>query len=748
MKEAGGRGADASMVSPPGCGVMAYTYPEHLADFVEAGVDVFRLSLPLGWVGPDTFDYTEGDALLERFVCAAPQARLFPLLWLNGVENKWWEREYPDELAVGWERKTDAPYVTHPDIPPRAIHHQVDTDIKDVFDRYHQQPPSLPSFASTVWRREVLEALRKAIIHYEDAFPGRMVGYYLCAGLSYEWFNYGNYTDDVLFDYSAPMRAYFQRWLAGHYGDVATCAAAWQRPVRAFDELNPPPPSQRPARDEAPLLDPAQYTPAADFARALSDAQADLFIDACRTARHASQEGARVGGFWGYWWTQTDYPGPARSGHLALQRVLESPDVDYLASPYDYTQRGVGGANTSQTSPGSVRRHGKGYINSVDIKLGADRYGWHSFIKVPQTEAEAVELMKRDFAYSLTEGQEQSWVDLFGGAFRHPGLRAALTRLQQCARERPALRSAPREECLVVVDEESLRWTTPNTPLTVPLFGVQKQWHLLTSGFPWTFITLADYLALDFPHARLVYFVNLFRCDPAQAQRVQARLRKTGATAVWTLWPGALGSAGWTLEGVHALTGFTVEQVPAMAGDWNSRFRAEAGAALEGQCFGTGIGREAYEARMKYYPPPAAFATAPRLVLSPANDVEYLADWTDGAGPCLGSCFQAGYRSVFNAGPLLPAPLLQQLAQTAGAHVYAPPHNVVYANDRVVAVYTGQAGPQTIHLRRPAMVEDLWASRWLHAAPVESFTIDGSAQTTHLLALQTDNGKAPLKRAL
>jgi hypothetical protein len=554
--------------------LMAYTYREHQADFLAAGIEVFRLSLPVGWAGPGRYDYTDGDAVARAFCAAGPRVRLFPLLWVDGPETKWWELEHPDEVAVALDRRTGAVCRAHPQVPDFAQPGQDLTPTGDLFDRHHQGKPCLHSFASTRWRADAGEALRRAIAHYEEAFPGRFAGYYVCAGLSYEWFNWGNYTDDLLFDYSAPMRRYFQDWLRRRYREPAALAAAWHRPESAFDAIEPPPPAERPERAAAPLLDPRRHTPAADFAAALSDAQVDAFLELCRAARAVASPAAKIGGFYGYWWTQTDYPGPARNGHLSLQRVLEAPEVDFLGSPYDYSNRGVGGVNSAQTMPGSLRVHGRQYINSTDIKLADDTHAWHPFIRVPRREEEAVELMKRDFAFSMAEGQAQSWVDLFGGAFQRPALRAALAHLQQLGVVHPQLRQAPSARALVVVDEESLRWTTPGTPLTVPLFPVQKQWHLLRSGFPWTFITLADFLEHDWPEARLVYFVNVFRRRAGLAARLHERLRATSATAVWTLWPGWLGDDGPADEGVTELTGFTVRPLAPAAGDWTFRTRS------------------------------------------------------------------------------------------------------------------------------------------------------------------------------
>lgn len=716
-------------------GVMAYTYREHLAEFVSAGIEVFRLSLPVGWVGPGRYDYRETDEIVSAFCEASPRARLFPLLWLDGSETKWWETEHPGEVALARSRETGGIVTQHPDIPKYASAEHGPVGDLDNFDRHHQQSPCLHSFASSRWRQEAAEALSRLLRHLDSTYPGRFVGYYICAGLSYEWFNWGNYTDEVLFDYSEPMQAYFRQWLRRRYRDPAALASAWQRPVVDFSEIGIPLPGERPGRSDYPLLDPRRHRPAADFTVALSDAQADTFLELCRVARGATAERRLVGGFYGYWWTQTNYPGPARNGHLAFQRVLEAEEVDFIASPYDYTNRGVGGVNSAQTLPGSLQRHGKLYINSTDIKLADDSYGWQSFIHVPKTPGEAVNLMKRDFAASLGAGQEQSWVDLFGGAFKHPALKEALRQLQDITRANPELRVTPRAECLIVVDEESLCWTAPSAPVTVPLFGVQKQWHLLRAGMPWTQITLSDFLKYEWPDARLAYFVNLFRSTPGLRDQVHARLRASRCTAIWTLWPGVVGAERLSLDGVRDLTGFAAEWLPSSSGDWRFRTREVPGGWPARFEYGTGIRRDEYAKRMKYYPPCEAFAVTPRLGVQPQRDDSVLADWVDAPAAALVQTDRLGFRSVFHAGPLLPETLVHHLVQEAGGHAYTPPGDLVYANDAFIGIYTGESASRRVAFRSPVRVADLMTGRMLAATPVDALELASPVQTMHLWKL-------------
>ena len=55
-----------------------------------------------------------------------------------------------------------------------------------------------------------------------------------------------------------------------------------------------------------------------------------------------------------------------RSGHLGLQKLLRSPDIDFFVSPYGYAFRGLGGDCLPMQPTESLRVHGKIYLLEED----------------------------------------------------------------------------------------------------------------------------------------------------------------------------------------------------------------------------------------------------------------------------------------------------------------------------------------------------------------------------------------------
>ncbi len=721
-------------MSDPVTGILAYTYPEHIRDFLSAGINVFRFSLPLGWKAPGSFDYADGDKTMDAFCGAGPEVKAFPMIWIDGPETKWWELEYPDEVALMRSREGGEICREAPGVREYAKQGEDYTPKGDAFDRLHQGVPCMHSFASEIWREQAGKAVRRAVAHYSSKFPGRIAGFYLCAGLSHEWFNWGNYTDDALFDYSTPMLAYFRRWLSARYASPAELGRAWGRAIASWDDVEPPMPAERPAADSSALPDPAKNASAADFAAALSDAQADCFLLLCRAASEAAAPESLVGGFYGYWWNQTDFPCPARNGHLALQRVLDSPDVDFLASPLDYSLRGVGGVTSSQAMGGAALQHGKRFINSADVKLSQEKHSWwQSFVRVPENDDEAVDLLKRDFGFSMAEGHWHSWVDLFGGAFSRPAVKSALRRLQQIAAKYPDLRRPPKARALVVIDELSLRLVTPSSGLWTLLFPVQKQWNLHRSGFPWTIITLDDFLHRDWPDAHLVNFVNVFEADETRREATHAKLLASAATAIWNLYPGYIARGRFDIARAAALTGFHLSRIGDSTGDWNfSATAAGLSAGVPGE-YGSAALRDLCGARMRHYPSPEQLARSQRLGIQPREGDEPLSRWADDPAIALAGTSRPGFPSFFNAGPLLPDTVLHSIARRAGIHCHAPAGITVYANDRFLCIQTGRAQETAIRIPKGKIARNLW-DRSAPSAPGD-FLLRAAPESVHIWRL-------------
>ena len=91
-------------------------------------------------------------------------------------------------------------------------------------------------------------------------------------------------------------------------------------------------------------------------------------------------------------------------GDLEVQKILDSPDIDYLSGPFSYTvaARKMGGSGEFRCVYDSIRLHQKLWLSETDqaSNLGTP----FNDTKIAHTDAETIALNRRNFAYVLTHG--------------------------------------------------------------------------------------------------------------------------------------------------------------------------------------------------------------------------------------------------------------------------------------------------------------------------------------------------------
>src|SRR5581483_8970464 len=75
------------------------------------------------------------------------------------------------------------------------------------------------------------------------------------------------------------------------------------------------------------------------------------------------------GVFYGYMLHGSRENGFQNTGHLAMQKLLQSPDIDFLTAPTSYAFREVGtGYSAPQPPTDPIRLHGKFFFDENDVR--------------------------------------------------------------------------------------------------------------------------------------------------------------------------------------------------------------------------------------------------------------------------------------------------------------------------------------------------------------------------------------------
>jgi len=683
----------------------AWEFEEQARLSADTGIHIYAFDVGKGteWVGPGLgrggdFDFSTVEARFGRVLQADPGALFHLRVYLETGHGDWWEEAHPDECEILSDGRRNG-----------------------------------MSFASKVWREEAKEFLRAYIRHFRKAgLYDRVIAYQVGAGYTGEWVKGESSMYAPCGDYSRPMRLYFQDWLRKRYGsDVSMLRAAWHSPSVSFDNAAVPGAERQLEARLYTFRDPASEQDVIDYFRALADLCGDAVVDLCRSVKQETGGDRLAGAFYGYLldlaWNggffrerpDSDYSTYQRSGHLGLRRVLASPDVDFLVSPYSYGFRGMGGDSPSMLPADSVRLHGKLLLIEDDTRTHADsedpNYGQ------VKTLAASRAILRRNLAHFLTHGEGAWWALWKVNAAKVPEFGTLLREFKDVGERSMTLDRSSAAEIAVLLDDESFFYETCRYNLDIPLIFQQRLWGLPRVGAPFDVFLLDDFLGGKLRPYKLYIFLNPFRLDTGRRKAMARELRRDGRAALWIYAPGYLKDAS-ALENMEDTTGmrFGLGEQP-----WGplvhvTDFEHPLTKGLSQDLF---WGTNAKLGPLFYVDDPAARVLG-EVVYSQGN-----------CRPGFAVKEFPGWKSVYSAAPNIPANVLRNIARWAGVHVYSDSGDVLYASKSLLGVHTLAGGTRVFKLPAPAMtVYDAFGKKMV-AKGVSEFPVTLAPESTELYVL-------------
>ena len=652
-------------------------------EFARAGIHLYTdwfgssIAGDLGHATEDKYDYGDFDTYFADILTADPQAQFMPHLYVT--PPAWWQTKNPAEQAA-----------------------------------YAEGGRGPQSFASEKWRREMGEDLRRLIAHLQSsAYADHILGYILCSGYSAEWQEWGIWEGKSA-DYSEPSRQAFRAWLRGHYATEAALQAAWHDPAATFAAAELPTVAQRTTSAAFALRDPTKEQQVIDFYQYLSETDADAILQFAHIVKQASGGRSLAGAYYGYmtqhWIHQQD------SAHLAVEKALSSPDIDFLMSPPMYSGREIGGTSTFMSAFSSVKLHGKLWLNESDIRTyksdpGAD-YGRVNSLP------DSLAVLRREFGEMLSCRTAISWFDMAGGWFSDPAILADMAVMRRTCDVALARRRPSHSEMAVFISPESAYRMRPSA-LWMPAV-LDQVVNLPRVGVPADVYILPDINRADFPQYKVYVFLNACFVDAETRRSIEGKVKARGATAVWVFAPGAVSGSGLSAEGMSSLTGIH------LALDMRAavlQVTPQAGSSLcRGLPADKPLGWDQENGPIVWADDPAAEVHG---VLS-AN-----------GKPGLVRKKVGNSTSIFYATVGMPPTLLRNIAREAGAHVYLDTGDALNTDGQYACIHAKTAGTKVLRLPKPAWVVDVMTGKVL-ATGSASVTLRMSAGQTMLMAISDD----------
>jgi hypothetical protein len=669
---------------------------EVFRDFSQAGVTLYTFSgtpteagyglSKTTWTAPDQFDYSEFDQRVLTLLSVNPNAFFFPRLYLHAP--KWWSERHPEDVVL-----------TDPgDGKPRPF--------------IHSGGKPAPSWASEAWRRDTAAALRRLIAHIEASpYADRVIGYHLASGTTEEWMMWGANENEWV-DYSPANLARFRQWLRQQYGTDEQLRRAWHDDSVTFETAAISTKAQRLQTRLGSLRDPAREQPAIDFYLYNSELVADTINYFARTVKDATHREKIVGVFYGYLLQLCGEQRQQNAGHLALGRVLASPDIDFLTSPTSYAFRQLGGEGTAHFMSlfDSVKLHGKLWFNENDVRTSLSGGQVGEWGRPANLKGDLLQ-QDKELALALVHGAAQWWFDVGGNKYNHPRLMGRIGELVKAAGAAQSLDRSAVDEVAMVVDERSLCRLRVGDPLGNSLLVGQLP-ALQRIGAP-----VGHYLVDDLPRLgrhKVLLFMTSF-APTAEDRRAVDAIKRDGHVLLFFGFPGLYRNGRLDESAMRQFTGI------------NLRLGQEP-ISLQVSLV---PGREEIKGLEGVY---GAAPQASPVCYADDPEAQVLGTLPDGrAGLVIRR--HPGWTAIYSAAPLMPTPLLRRLAELGGVHFYAPPGDVVWATKDLVGVSVHQAGLRTITLPRPATITDLYTGAHL-GDNCCSFHVDFAERATRVFTLK------------
>lgn len=635
---------------------------EDLQRFAHAGVRLFTTGFPARRTEDGAWDLTGVERVMDVVLDAVPDLLVLPRISLE--PPAWWHEAHPGELQV-----------------------HVDAANGDRIEK-------MISFASARWRADMAAWLPDLIEACERRWGAHLLGYHLCAGACGEW---SYYWGPVLSGYSNAQQQGFRAWLRTRYADDAALRKAWGTDA-SLDAATVP---HDRVLDRAAwprvwsVFDPRRDQAVLDYLTFHSETVAEAIRDfAACTRRTLDALGRRklCGVFYGYHMVNAGIPYVLHNaGHQALDRVLTSPDVDFVAAPMNYNERHAGGMYHSKLPTASVAAHGTLYYDEDDTFTHlAKETPWRPRCR---DAAETADVLWRNFAGTLQDRGAYWWMDHDGdGWYRDDAVMAEVARMRSLADARLVSDGRSLAQVAVITSAASARYLRYDPALMDALLPLAMS-EYVAMGLPIDYVEVRDvarvFGAQDAGRYRMVIVADVLFADAATRRDIRAHVRGGDRTVVWIYGAGMIDEHDIDAEHVTDLTGVRVRL-------------HDHGVPLRSETTVTGT-------RVTYG---SCENIAPELVGDdPAAEV---LGWTLYRGePSLLRRRFDDWTSVWSASPMVPASVLRHLAREADVHVYADGGDRVWAAPGLLCLHAAHDGPRTVALPEAMDVVDVRSAREL-----------------------------------
>lgn len=583
------------------------------------------------------------------------------------------------------------------------------------------------SLSSKLFRKEAGEILKLLLEHAkQQRYYSRIYGVRVTGAKTSEWLHYGPGLNHSI-DYSVSAQNGFREYLKEKYKTDAALRSAWNNSTVTLETAKAPTYEERTTSEYISILDPETQKNIIDFQDFMGGEMTDAFLYFAEIAKKATDGKLIVGGYHGYIWNAYSYEGNDIM-HSHVQKVFDSPYVDFISGPACYNERDLGLSGAFMAAVDSVHANGKLYIQEQDNRtvvgttIGLTESD--SGVGKTYTMEDSINQLKRDVGSLITKGAGAWFYDMDGGWFHDDQIYELQKKLKEEGTFSIHTDRKSTSDIAVFVDETNYQPAVYDFGKTYQIYHylyLMQRFNLGTAGAPYDIYMISDLQKGIVPDYKVNIVLSPFQLDDTDRKALNENLKRDNKTVIWIFAPGISDGNQNNIDYVSALTGFELEMQKEICAlnvtisDTESPYTE----GINGISYGNNeVGVGPYI----------------KVVDDNAKALGYL---NGGSDIGLAVKDMGSWTSVYSSAPNIPNRLIRNILKESGGHIYSTnSDDIVFANNHYVTIHSAFAGKRTISLPEKVSVYDVYADKFvsMNTDKIEIELKDGETRMYRLMS--------------
>ncbi len=528
-------------------------YDEDLSDlryhknFYEKGVKLHSFIIPTGWVKDGVYDdFRSVDKVMDAACTIGPDIMIIPRIRFDVPID--WCKNHPEDVFVYYDGPRDKEGVIE-------LVGTLDQDYlgyeapegEYMGDPKYARPNvngkiSRQSFTSDIWLRDAKTALETLVLHLEEKYGEKIIGYHITYGISGETALWGR-LNQRYGDYGIVNREKFRTYVKEKYNLDA--------------EL--PSPKDRYYQNDTVKGFMRADNPFARYADELMDeVNANAIEYLCKVCKGVAPN-KFTGVFYGYFLGICD---SGYTGHTNIQKLIDSPYVDFFSAPKLYARCTPGDAGGEFSTTQSINLD-KVWLDECDVRTHlADADTPPQWASRNMTETKNA--LTRELAKNMSHDSGFWFMDLGGTWYDSSEMMDLVSELSDINNIVRKKEHASKSDVLVLIDEKSTSMTGVSLQclrnyLVDTLITIKRTGALVDT------FRMTELERLDLSQYKMIVFPYNFRLNEKELSYIKER---TDAAFFFQYAAGCCANDEFSLENVNQITGFTIEEFENNACDY------------------------------------------------------------------------------------------------------------------------------------------------------------------------------------